>query len=64
MRAEDVLELYTMLLNHGVQIWIDGGWGLMHSSNDRPVRIKILMRSSCSMTSRHSPPCSADAASS
>ena len=28
MRAEDVLELYTLLLEHGVQIWIDGGWGI------------------------------------
>lgn len=28
MRAADVLELYTLLLEHGVQIWIDGGWGI------------------------------------
>lgn len=28
MRAEDVRELYTLLLDHGVQIWIDGGWGI------------------------------------
>lgn len=28
MKAEDVLELYTLLLDHGVQIWIDGGWGI------------------------------------
>ena len=28
MKAEDVLELYTLLLEHGVQIWIDGGWGI------------------------------------
>jgi lincosamide nucleotidyltransferase A/C/D/E len=28
MKAEDVVELYTLLLEHGVQIWIDGGWGV------------------------------------
>src|SRR5215212_9055088 len=28
MKAEDVIELYTLLLEHGVQIWIDGGWGI------------------------------------
>lgn len=28
MQAEDVVELYTLLLEHGVQIWIDGGWGI------------------------------------
>lgn len=28
MRAEDVIELYTLLRRQGVQIWIDGGWGI------------------------------------
>ena len=28
MLAEDVLELYALLLEHGVQIWLDGGWGI------------------------------------
>lgn len=28
MQAADVLELYTLLFEHGVQIWIDGGWGI------------------------------------
>ncbi len=28
MKAEDVVELYKLLLEHGVQIWIDGGWGV------------------------------------
>ena len=28
MKAEDVVELYILLLEHGVQIWIDGGWGI------------------------------------
>jgi hypothetical protein len=28
MQAQDVLELYTTLQEHGVQIWIDGGWGV------------------------------------
>jgi lincosamide nucleotidyltransferase A/C/D/E len=28
VKAEDVLELYTLLLEHDVQIWIDGGWGI------------------------------------
>lgn len=28
MRAEDVLELYTVLCEQGVHIWIDGGWGI------------------------------------
>jgi lincosamide nucleotidyltransferase A/C/D/E len=28
VKAEDVLELYTLLLEHGLQIWIDGGWGI------------------------------------
>ena len=28
MKAEDVVELYTVLLEHGVQLWLDGGWGV------------------------------------
>jgi lincosamide nucleotidyltransferase A/C/D/E len=28
MKAEDVVELYSLLLEHGVQTWIDGGWGV------------------------------------
>lgn len=28
MNAQDVLELYTALREQGVQIWIDGGWGI------------------------------------
>jgi len=28
MKAGDVVELYTLLFEHGVQIWIDGGWGI------------------------------------
>ncbi len=28
MQAEDVIRLYTLLLEHGVQLWIDGGWGI------------------------------------
>jgi lincosamide nucleotidyltransferase A/C/D/E len=28
VNAEDVVELYTLLLEHGVQLWIDGGWGI------------------------------------
>jgi lincosamide nucleotidyltransferase A/C/D/E len=28
VKAEDVLERYTLLLEHDVQIWIDGGWGI------------------------------------
>jgi lincosamide nucleotidyltransferase A/C/D/E len=28
MLAEDVLELYALLLDHSVQIWLDGGWGI------------------------------------
>ncbi len=28
MKAEDVLGLYTLLQEHGVRIWIDGGWGV------------------------------------
>lgn len=28
MQAQDVLELYAMLQERGVQIWLDGGWGI------------------------------------
>lgn len=28
MRAEDVVALYTLLLERGVQVWVDGGWGI------------------------------------
>ena len=28
MTAEDVIDLYTKLGNLGVEIWIDGGWGV------------------------------------
>jgi lincosamide nucleotidyltransferase A/C/D/E len=28
MRAEDVIALYTLLLERGVQVWVDGGWGI------------------------------------
>ena len=28
MRAEDARELYTLLSDQGIQIWIDGGWGI------------------------------------
>ena len=28
MRAEDVVELYALLLEQGVQVWVDGGWGI------------------------------------
>jgi lincosamide nucleotidyltransferase A/C/D/E len=28
MKAEDVVELYGLLRDHGVQLWIDGGWGI------------------------------------
>jgi lincosamide nucleotidyltransferase A/C/D/E len=28
MRAEDVVELYSLLLEQGVQVWVDGGWGI------------------------------------
>lgn len=28
MNAQDVLELYTLLGDHGVQLWLDGGWGI------------------------------------
>lgn len=28
MRAEDVVALYSLLVERGVQLWIDGGWGI------------------------------------
>lgn len=28
MTAEDVVELYSGLLTRGVQLWLDGGWGI------------------------------------
>ncbi|HEX8463679.1 MAG TPA: hypothetical protein VF627_03590 [Abditibacterium sp.] len=28
MNAENVTELYLRLLNQGVQLWVDGGWGI------------------------------------
>jgi len=28
MRAEEVIALYTLLAEHGVCVWIDGGWGI------------------------------------
>jgi lincosamide nucleotidyltransferase A/C/D/E len=28
MRAEDVVELYSLLRERGVQVWVDGGWGI------------------------------------
>lgn len=28
MHAENVIQLYTLLLEHGVQVWLDGGWGI------------------------------------
>ena len=28
MHAEDVVELYTLLVEQGVQVWVDGGWGI------------------------------------
>ena len=28
MQAEDVIELYALLLEHGVRLWVDGGWGI------------------------------------
>ena len=33
MTAADVIDLYTKLSDLGVQIWIDGGWGV--GSNQR-----------------------------
>ena len=26
--AEDVIELYSTLLERGIQLWLDGGWGI------------------------------------
>jgi lincosamide nucleotidyltransferase A/C/D/E len=28
MTAEDVVELYSLLLKQGGQVWVDGGWGI------------------------------------
>ncbi len=28
MKAEDIVELYSLLQQHGVRLWIDGGWGI------------------------------------
>ncbi len=28
MNAEDVVVLYTLLQERGVQVWVDGGWGI------------------------------------
>ena len=28
MAAEDVVDLYSGLLARGVQLWVDGGWGV------------------------------------
>ncbi len=28
MKAEDVVELYSGLLARGIQLWVDGGWGI------------------------------------
>lgn len=28
MEAQDVRELYTALMQHGVRLWLDGGWGI------------------------------------
>lgn len=28
MRAEEVIALYALLEEHGVQVWVDGGWGV------------------------------------
>ena len=28
MRAEDVVALYTLLVEQGVHVWVDGGWGI------------------------------------
>ncbi len=28
MHAEDVVALYTLLVERGVQLWVDGGWGI------------------------------------
>ena len=26
--AEDVIHLYKLLSNHGIQVWLNGGWGV------------------------------------
>jgi lincosamide nucleotidyltransferase A/C/D/E len=28
MHAEEVITLYTLLVERGVQLWVDGGWGI------------------------------------
>ena len=28
MRAEDVVALYVLLVQRGVRVWVDGGWGI------------------------------------
>lgn len=28
MKTEDVAEIYNVLLDHGAQLWLDGGWGI------------------------------------
>lgn len=28
MKAEDVIELYKLLEEKGIEVWIDGGWGI------------------------------------
>jgi len=28
MKAEDIVELSTLLAQHGIEIWVDGGWGV------------------------------------
>jgi lincosamide nucleotidyltransferase A/C/D/E len=28
MRAEEVVALYALLAEHGVRVWVDGGWGV------------------------------------
>src|SRR5260370_10774702 len=28
MTAKDAVELYTLFDQHGIQVWIDGGWGV------------------------------------
>ncbi len=28
MRAEEAVELYTLLVERGVRVWVDGGWGI------------------------------------
>jgi lincosamide nucleotidyltransferase A/C/D/E len=28
MEAQDVVELYNLLESNGIQVWLDGGWGV------------------------------------